>query len=78
MFIKVVMFIPLCIYSILDYYQTVSLLKCGMEEINPIVLWLIGPDENWELLLAAKIAFLVMVAILLFVDYINSRERIQS
>lgn len=74
MFIKVIMFIPLCVYSILDYYQTISLLECGMEEVNPVVLWIIGPNMNWKLLLTAKIVFLILLGLLLVTEYIQKRR----
>jgi len=74
MFIKAMMFIALSIYSMLDYYQTLSLIQFGHKEINPVVLWLIGPSENWTILLACKIGFLALLGITLVLQHIKKKE----
>jgi hypothetical protein len=75
MFIKSMMFIALSVYSMLDYYQTLSLIQFGHEEINPVVLWLIGPNENWTILLVCKISFLALLGTTIVLQHIKKKRR---
>ena len=68
------MFVALVIYNLLDYYQTVALVGFGMEEANPIVLWIVG-DGNWENILYAKIAVLTTLGILILIKQLK-KDRI--
>lgn len=65
------LYLGLAVYSILDYFHTVTLIKLGFQEANPIVLWLIGPDEQWLRLLIAKVLLLTLVGILLIIKQIR-------
>ena len=63
----------LCIYCILDYYHTIALVSFGMEEINPIVLWIIGPDYNWRYLLYTKVVSLAVLGALLIIKQVKDK-----
>jgi hypothetical protein len=76
MFIKIALIAVVCIYSMLDYFQTLSLLECGHQEINPIVLWLIGSNENWTILLVCKIGFLVLLGITVILQHFKRNKKI--
>ena len=65
MVIRWLMYIALSAYCLLDYYHTIALIGCGYTEANPIVVWIIGPDEVWIRALYVKIFFLLMLGILL-------------
>jgi uncharacterized membrane protein len=77
MLVKIALLAALALYSMLDYYQTLSLLECGHEEINPVVLWLIGPDENWLILLACKIGFLILLATTVILQHIKKKKEVK-
>ena len=61
------MYITLCIYCILDYFQTVALISAGYVEANPIVVWIVNQSGDWEYLLYIKIFWLSILGILLAV-----------
>jgi len=59
------LFIVLSIYSILDYYLSTSLFKLGFDELNPIMLWIIGAENKFINILYFKILTLSIVGFLL-------------
>jgi len=40
-------YITICIYSVLDLYQTKLLLDLGAVEANPILNWLMLKTDSW-------------------------------
>jgi uncharacterized membrane protein len=76
MLVKILLFGTLSIYSILDYTQTLALIQCGYKEVNPIVLYLIGPNENWIVLLTFKIAFLVWLGTCMVIQHFKEGKLI--
>lgn len=63
MFIDLCLWLALFVYSILDYFQTIELIKFGYEEANPIVLWIV--KDNWSNLLYVKVIMMISLGILL-------------
>jgi len=59
------MYIALCVYCILDYFQTVALISAGYTEANPIVVWIVNQSGDWEYLLYIKIFWLSVLGVLL-------------
>jgi len=59
------MYITLCIYCILDYFQTVVLVNAGYTEANPVVVWIVSTTGSWEYLLYIKIFWLSVLGVLL-------------
>jgi hypothetical protein len=63
------MYISLCIYCLLDAYQTKLLLSLGAIEINPIMAWIMGDENNCLPILCWKVFFLLALGALLIVRY---------
>jgi hypothetical protein len=38
---------------------------CGYEEWNPVVLWLVGTEQNWDALLYYKVVAIAIMGVLL-------------
>lgn len=62
-----VMYAVLSIYCLLDYFLTIQLAQVGGIEINPVIIWIIGENENWMNVFYAKSLVLILIGILLFI-----------
>lgn len=69
MIIQIFLYITLTIFCLIDHFQTVALIEVGFEELNPIVLWVIGEDQNWNRLLIYKIVSLSILGLLLIFNF---------
>lgn len=57
------LFTVICIYSVLDVYQTKMLFDLGACEANPLLQWLIDITETWKIIIVVKWAILTMMGI---------------
>lgn len=64
----------LSVFCILDYFQTIALINVGYTELNPIVLRIIGEDNDWNKLLLFKVVMLALLGILLIADFLRSGQ----
>ena len=65
MVINWMLYICLVPFVVVDHYQTKALVEFGLEEANPVVLWLIGESQNWDALLYYKVVALSILGLLL-------------
>lgn len=61
------LFLCVCAYSILDYYQTVALLESGATELNPLVKLVIDINGDLKNILYFKVTGLTFAAVVLFI-----------
>jgi len=76
MLIQMLLLITVGIFSIVDHLQTVALINCGYTEANPIVLWIIGNEMNWNDLLIVKVSLIVLCGTLLIINYYKKRRNL--
>lgn len=69
MVIQILLYIALTVFCLIDHFQTVALIEVGFEELNPIVLWIIGEDQNWNCLLIYKTVSLGLLGLLLIINH---------
>lgn len=48
------LFAVICVYSVLDVYQTKMLFDVGAHEANPIMRWLIKSTGTWLIIIFVK------------------------
>ena len=53
----------ICVYSVLDVYQTKLLFDLGACEGNPLLRWLIDITGTWKVIVVVKGVFLLMLGI---------------
>jgi hypothetical protein len=58
----------LCVYGLLDIYQTKMLLDLGAMELNPLMAWLMDWAGSWWPLLIVKVFFLGMLGVLIYME----------
>lgn len=78
MLIRWLLFFTMSVYFLLDYFHSVALISVGYEEANPLVLYLIGDNQNWERLLFLKIGLIIVLGIFLLVDQIQKRGKYEK
>lgn len=74
MIIQILLYISLTIFCLIDHFQTVALIEVGFEELNPIVLWIIGENQDWNRLLIYKIVSLSLLGVLLIINHRQRKE----
>jgi len=62
-----ILYITLSIYCLLDYFLSAALFKLGYDELNPFMLWMMGPNKNVLNILYFKIAMLSIAGFLIFI-----------
>ena len=76
MIIQILLYLALAVFCLIDHFQTVALIEVGFEELNPIVLWIIGGNQDWDRLLIYKITSLGLLGLLLIVNfYLQARRK---
>lgn len=67
--IQIFLYITLTIFCLIDHFQTVALIEIGFEELNPIVLWIIDENQDYDRLLIYKIISLSILGLLLILNF---------
>lgn len=75
MIIQIFLYLALTVFCLIDHFQTVALIEVGFEELNPIVLWIIGEDQNWDRLLIYKVGSLSLLGLLLILNFHLKAEK---
>ncbi len=57
------LFAVICIYSVLDVYQTKLLFDLGACEANPLLRWLIEATGTWKVIVVVKWLSLTMMGV---------------
>jgi len=55
------LFAVICVYQVLDVYQTKLLFDLGAYEANPLLRWLIDITGTWTIIIIAKWAVLALL-----------------
>ena len=55
------LFAVICVYQVLDVYQTKLLFDLGACEANPLLQWLIDITGTWTIIVIAKLAVLALL-----------------
>jgi len=76
-FIGWFLFFTLCIYNLLDVYQSKLLFELGLMEANPILLLFMKSDIDWKTIAIIKTTILSALGILLFVHYKERKANVQ-
>jgi len=74
MLIQMCLLFALAVFSLMDHFQTIALIELGYEEVNPIVLAIVGQDKNWDNLLIVKVSLLILCGALLIINYYKKRR----
>jgi len=61
------LYLALSAFCILDHFHTVALIESGAEELNPVVLWIIGNNKNWINLFYYKLTLVLFIGFMLFI-----------
>ena len=56
-------YLALCLYCMLDAYQTRLLLDLGAIEVNPLILWLVQVTGTWWVVVWVKAILLLALGI---------------
>jgi len=62
-----ILYTALSIYCILDYFLSAALFKLGYDELNPFMLWMMGPNKNVLNILYFKVIMLAVAGFLIVV-----------
>jgi len=62
------LYFTVCVYSLLDAYQTKLLIELGAREVNPLLSWIMNFADVLPALLCVKLPFLIGLGVLLIVE----------
>ena len=79
MIIQILLYLALTVFCLVDHFQTVALIEVEFEELNPIVLWIIGENQDWNRLLIYKLLSLELLGLLLLINfYLQAKEKMEK
>ena len=74
MIIQLMLLFALGVYTVVDHLQTVALVNVGYGEANPVVLFLIGDNMQWDNLLVVKIGLVVFCGLLIIANDVRKKR----